>query len=210
MWEKSFKRKAFLVAFFFFLPCVILVPLPGIKAIPPALGVWGLNHWPTSEVPKEPHFSLQMEKGKERKCTQGNSPGLWRWTERVVYFSISHTNGGLHVSLFFTHTHTHSCVLSRFLHSTHTHRAVCFSISHTYTYIHRGLCVSLFHTHTDTHHTHTHTTGGKDQTWPVLVNWQLIQLSRIHNILTVLFKNRLLENLRNRVTITIMSCGGRE
>jgi len=44
----------------------------------------------------------------------------------------------------------------------------------------------------------------------VLVNWQLIQLSRIHNILTVLFKNRLLENLRNRVTITIMSCGGRE
>ena len=108
-------------------------------------------------------------------------------TQRVACFRFSHTH---------THTHTHGCVLSRFLYR-HTHRAVCFSISHTYTYTHRGLCVSLFHTDTDTHHTHTHThhtytthtytlthththtTAGKDQTWPVLVNWQLIQVSRI-------------------------------
>ena len=130
--------------------------------------------------------------------------------QRGLCTSLFHTQTEGCMFPCFSHTHTHSCVLSRFLHSTHTHRAVCFSISHTYTYTHRGLCVSLFHTHTDTHHTHTHTTGGKDQTWPVLVNWQLIQLSRIHNILTVLFNTRLLENLRNRVTITIMSCGGRE
>ena len=191
---------------------MILVPLPGIKAIPPALGVWGLNHWPTSEVPKEPHFSLQMEKGKERKCTQGNSPGLWRWTERVVYFSISHTNGGLHVSLFFTHTHTQLCAFSFLTQHTHTQGCVFFYFSHIHIHTQRAVCFPVSHTHryTPHTHTHTHTTGGKDQTWPVLVNWQLIQLSRIHNILTVLFKNSLLENLRNRVTITIMSCGGRE
>lgn len=141
---------------FFFLPCVILVPLPGIKAIPPALGVWGLNHWPTSEVPKEPHFSLQMEKGKERKCTQGNSPGLWRWTERVVYFSISHTNGGLHVSLFFTHTHTQLCAFSFLTQHTHTQGCVFFYFSHIHIHTQRAVCFPVSHTHRYTPHTHTH------------------------------------------------------
>ena len=164
---------------------MILVPLPGIKPIPPALGAWGLNHWPTSEVPKEPHFSLQMEKGKERKCTQGNSPGLWRWTERVVYFPISHTHRGLHVSVFHTHTHTHThtavcflvsyidthtqgCVFFYFSHiHIHTQRAVCFPVSHrhrhtphTHTHIHRHrhtTCCKGPHTHTHITHTHTHT-----------------------------------------------------
>ena len=31
--------------------CGILVPCPGIKAVPPALGVQSLNHWTTREVP---------------------------------------------------------------------------------------------------------------------------------------------------------------
>ena len=31
--------------------CGILVPRPGIKPIPPALGAWSPNHWTTREVP---------------------------------------------------------------------------------------------------------------------------------------------------------------
>ena len=41
---------------FFFLPfhgeCGIIVPLPGIELVPPALGAQGLNHWTTREVLK--------------------------------------------------------------------------------------------------------------------------------------------------------------
>ena len=41
---------------FFFLPfhgeCGIIVPLPGIELVPPALGAQGLNHWTTREVRK--------------------------------------------------------------------------------------------------------------------------------------------------------------
>ena len=36
--------------------CGILVPQPGIKPMPPALGVWGLNHWTTGEVLTSIHF----------------------------------------------------------------------------------------------------------------------------------------------------------
>ena len=42
------------ILFYFFRPCheacEILVPLPGIKPVSPALGVWSLNHWMTREV----------------------------------------------------------------------------------------------------------------------------------------------------------------
>lgn len=128
--------------FFFFLQCGILVLPPGIGSIPPALGARGLNHWPTSEVPKEPCFSLQMEKGKERKRTQGNSPGLWRGTERVVYFPISHTHMTVCFPVSHIDTHTEGCVFPYFSHiHTHTQKAV-----------------SLFHTHTDTYHTLTYNT----------------------------------------------------
>ena len=33
-----------------------LVPWPGMKPGPPALGVWSLNHWTTREVPREALF----------------------------------------------------------------------------------------------------------------------------------------------------------
>ena len=40
---------SFFLSFFFFWPhltaCGILVPWPGIKPRPPALGAWSLNHW---------------------------------------------------------------------------------------------------------------------------------------------------------------------
>ena len=36
-----------------------LVPQPGIKPGPPALGVWGLSHWTTREVPLSPHPCFQ-------------------------------------------------------------------------------------------------------------------------------------------------------
>ena len=42
------------IYFFFllrFVACGILVPQPGIKPMPPAVGVWSLNHWTTREVP---------------------------------------------------------------------------------------------------------------------------------------------------------------
>ena len=45
----------FWTSFFIFWPCLkacrILVPWPGIKTMPPALGAWSLNHWTTREVP---------------------------------------------------------------------------------------------------------------------------------------------------------------
>ena len=31
----------------------VLVPCPGIKLGPPALGVWSLSHWTTREVPEQ-------------------------------------------------------------------------------------------------------------------------------------------------------------
>ena len=41
--------------FFFFLlhnaACEILVPQPGTKRVPSALGAWSLNHWTSREVP---------------------------------------------------------------------------------------------------------------------------------------------------------------
>ena len=46
--------------FFFFLrlvTCRILVPWPGIKSGPPALGAWSLNYWTTGEVLGLPHFN---------------------------------------------------------------------------------------------------------------------------------------------------------
>ena len=110
-------------------------------------------------------------------------------------FLHTHTHTGLCVSLFHTHTHhtltytTHTCTHTHHLleRITHTHHTHIYTDTHIYT-----------HRHTDTHiyihtDTHTHATAGKDQTWPVLVNCQLIQLSRIHNILNVLFNTRLLE-----------------
>ena len=45
---------------FFFLrlvTCRILVPWPGIKSWPPALGAWSLNYWTTGEVLGLPHFN---------------------------------------------------------------------------------------------------------------------------------------------------------
>ena len=34
--------------------CGILVPRPGIKPVPPALGAWSHNHWTTRDVPWHP------------------------------------------------------------------------------------------------------------------------------------------------------------
>ena len=46
--------------FFFFWPrhagCGILVPRPGVKLVPSALGAWSLNHWTAREVPLWGHF----------------------------------------------------------------------------------------------------------------------------------------------------------
>jgi hypothetical protein len=36
----------------------ILVPRPGMEPMPPALGVWSLNHWTTREVPILTSWSL--------------------------------------------------------------------------------------------------------------------------------------------------------
>ena len=36
-----------------------IVPWPGIKPRPPALGAWSLNHWPTREVPPTISFFLK-------------------------------------------------------------------------------------------------------------------------------------------------------
>ena len=130
--------------------------------------------------------------------------------EGCVLLYFTHKRRVACFPVFHTHTHTQLCAFSFLTQHTHTQGCVFFYFSHIHIHTQRAVCFPVSHTHRYTPHTHTHTTGGKDQTWPVLVNWQLIQLSRIHNILTVLFKNRLLENLRNRVTITIMSCGGRE
>ena len=46
--------------FFGYTACGILVPQPGIKAMPPALEVWSLNHWTTREVPSSV-ISLTLE-----------------------------------------------------------------------------------------------------------------------------------------------------
>ena len=32
--------------------CGILVPRPGMEAVPPAVEAWSLNHWTTREVPQ--------------------------------------------------------------------------------------------------------------------------------------------------------------
>ena len=52
-------------SFFFFWPhwvaCRVLVPRPGIEPVPPALGVWSLNHWIAREFPPFPHFMLIPE-----------------------------------------------------------------------------------------------------------------------------------------------------
>ena len=40
----------FIYLFFGYTACGILVPQPGIEAMPPALEVWSLNHWTTREV----------------------------------------------------------------------------------------------------------------------------------------------------------------
>ena len=51
--------KLFVCLFLVFWPhhaaCGILVPLPGIEPVPPAVKVWSLNHWTTREIP---HFLL--------------------------------------------------------------------------------------------------------------------------------------------------------
>ena len=48
--------------FFFFWPCHtahrILVPLPGIKPVPPAVKMWRSNHWTTREFPKVPSLKI--------------------------------------------------------------------------------------------------------------------------------------------------------
>ena len=51
-----------ILSFFFFsnflATCGILVPQPGIKPMPPEVGVWSLNHWTTREVPRNFTFTL--------------------------------------------------------------------------------------------------------------------------------------------------------
>ena len=50
-------------SFFFLGPCciacLILVPQPGIKPVPPALGEWSLNHWTTKQSPF-PHLFVLL------------------------------------------------------------------------------------------------------------------------------------------------------
>ena len=40
----------FIYLFLYLAACLILVPQPGIKPVPPALGVQSLNHWSIREV----------------------------------------------------------------------------------------------------------------------------------------------------------------
>ena len=53
-----------------------LSPWPGIKATPPALEVWGLNHWTTKEVPKGKFFKMLLQAPlPETSSTAWEGPG---------------------------------------------------------------------------------------------------------------------------------------
>ena len=57
----TFLSASLLFFFFFFFPCCvvcrILFPQPGIKPVSPALGAWGLNHWPPGK--SAPFFTFK-------------------------------------------------------------------------------------------------------------------------------------------------------
>ena len=54
-----------------------LAPWPGIKPGPPALGVQGLNHWTTREVPGHRFLDLDEEGGQELSTVYLGHPSLW-------------------------------------------------------------------------------------------------------------------------------------
>ena len=59
VFQRDFLTYFFVVVFFFLqlVACRILVPWPGIKSGPPALGAWSLNYWTTGGVLELPHFN---------------------------------------------------------------------------------------------------------------------------------------------------------
>ena len=53
-----------------------LVPWPGNKPVPPALGVWSLRHWITREVLKTQFYGSWLPRGSNRSCWASKEQSL--------------------------------------------------------------------------------------------------------------------------------------
>ena len=72
--QRTFKfMQSFLVFWLCYMACEILVPWPGIKPVPPAVGAWSFNLWTTREVSQW----LQL-----RWASLWNEQPFHKWIER--------------------------------------------------------------------------------------------------------------------------------